>query len=292
MDSFGLMYYNARWYDPYLGRFAQADSIIPEPGNPLAFDRYSYVLNNPVIFIDQSGYNPECGPDGIWCSDDFELAYSITFSEERYWTDQYKAYVRIAIKAVAIKLATTLVLKNPAMAFTLVYGTWKENFTFVMGDCPNCADNNDNKAGAYTHGPRLVEFYHGDPFYSAYGNRTPKIVTSMNVHTVVHELGHAFAGQFKSDSPIHPYIMVENAEFSDGVSFLTNLGYAESPDLVSAQGYWRANMSTASNETIANMFVGWTYGAWANDGKIYGPERSNYMTTNMVETWLPVLVVP
>ena len=29
--SFGLMYYNARWYDPSLGRFAQADSIVP-PG--------------------------------------------------------------------------------------------------------------------------------------------------------------------------------------------------------------------------------------------------------------------
>jgi RHS repeat-associated protein len=28
MDGFGLMYYNARWYDPALGRFAQADTIV------------------------------------------------------------------------------------------------------------------------------------------------------------------------------------------------------------------------------------------------------------------------
>jgi hypothetical protein len=28
MDGFGLMYYNARWYDPMLGRFAQADTIV------------------------------------------------------------------------------------------------------------------------------------------------------------------------------------------------------------------------------------------------------------------------
>jgi RHS repeat-associated protein len=27
--SFGLMFYNARWYDPALGRFAQADTIVP-----------------------------------------------------------------------------------------------------------------------------------------------------------------------------------------------------------------------------------------------------------------------
>jgi RHS repeat-associated protein len=28
--GFGLMFYNARWYDPALGRFAQPDTIIPE----------------------------------------------------------------------------------------------------------------------------------------------------------------------------------------------------------------------------------------------------------------------
>ena len=38
-EGFGLMYYNARWYDPYLNRFAQADSIIPGAGNPQAWDR-------------------------------------------------------------------------------------------------------------------------------------------------------------------------------------------------------------------------------------------------------------
>ena len=33
VNDFGLLYYNARWYDPYLNRFAQADSIIPGAGN-------------------------------------------------------------------------------------------------------------------------------------------------------------------------------------------------------------------------------------------------------------------
>jgi RHS repeat-associated protein len=52
----GLYFYNARWYDPEVGRFIQADSIIPEPGNPLAWDRYAYVNNNPVNSIDPSGH--------------------------------------------------------------------------------------------------------------------------------------------------------------------------------------------------------------------------------------------
>jgi RHS repeat-associated protein len=52
----GLYYYNARWYDPALGRFVQADTIVPEPGNVLAWDRYAYVYNNPIRYTDPSGH--------------------------------------------------------------------------------------------------------------------------------------------------------------------------------------------------------------------------------------------
>ena len=33
-----LYFYNARWYDPALGRFVQPDTVVPEPSNPRAFD--------------------------------------------------------------------------------------------------------------------------------------------------------------------------------------------------------------------------------------------------------------
>ncbi|MCI0554071.1 MAG: hypothetical protein L0287_24240, partial [Anaerolineae bacterium] len=52
VNDFGLQFFVARWYDPVLGRFAQADTLIPDPGNSLAWDRYAYSLNNPVNFID------------------------------------------------------------------------------------------------------------------------------------------------------------------------------------------------------------------------------------------------
>jgi RHS repeat-associated protein len=52
----GLYFYNARWFDPALGRFAQADTVIPDPGNPLAWDRYAYVYNNPQKYTDPSSH--------------------------------------------------------------------------------------------------------------------------------------------------------------------------------------------------------------------------------------------
>jgi hypothetical protein len=48
------MFYNARWYDPALGRFAQADSIVP--GGVQGLDRYAYVNNDPVRYTDPSGH--------------------------------------------------------------------------------------------------------------------------------------------------------------------------------------------------------------------------------------------
>jgi len=62
----GLYWYNSRWFDPLIGRFMQADSIVPEPGNPQALNRYSYVRNNPLRFVDPSGF-AECSPGDQQC---------------------------------------------------------------------------------------------------------------------------------------------------------------------------------------------------------------------------------
>jgi RHS repeat-associated protein len=60
-SKIALYDYHARFYDPYVGRFIQADTIVPSPGNPQHFNRYSYVLNNPLAFTDPGGHR-ECGP--------------------------------------------------------------------------------------------------------------------------------------------------------------------------------------------------------------------------------------
>ncbi|MDD2237963.1 MAG: hypothetical protein PHG65_12225 [Kiritimatiellae bacterium] len=52
----GLYYYNARYYDPDIGRFIQPDTIIPNPTDSQAYNRYSYCLNNPVMMKDPSGH--------------------------------------------------------------------------------------------------------------------------------------------------------------------------------------------------------------------------------------------
>ncbi|MDX9993406.1 MAG: RHS repeat-associated core domain-containing protein [Anaerolineales bacterium] len=62
-EGFGLMFYNARWYDPYITQFSQPDTIIPNPGNSLDWNRYSYARYNPLKYTDPSGHNV-CDEDG------------------------------------------------------------------------------------------------------------------------------------------------------------------------------------------------------------------------------------
>jgi RHS repeat-associated protein len=55
-QSLGIYFYNSRFYDPQVGRFAQADTVIPNPGDPASFDRYAYVRNNPLRYTDPTGH--------------------------------------------------------------------------------------------------------------------------------------------------------------------------------------------------------------------------------------------
>lgn len=57
------MDYKARFYSPMLGKFIQPDTIIPDQSNPQSWNRYSYVINQPVNLNDPTGH--------MFASDDY-----------------------------------------------------------------------------------------------------------------------------------------------------------------------------------------------------------------------------
>lgn len=54
LDRFGLVHMGARLYDPYTGRFLQAD-VYTEPEATQGLNRYSFVVNNPLTHTDPTG---------------------------------------------------------------------------------------------------------------------------------------------------------------------------------------------------------------------------------------------
>lgn len=67
LQGINLVHMNGRMYDPKLKRFLAPDNYIQDVSNTQNFNRYSYVLNNPLSYVDPSGetYNP---PGAIDCS--------------------------------------------------------------------------------------------------------------------------------------------------------------------------------------------------------------------------------
>jgi RHS repeat-associated protein len=56
LDEVGLVHMNGRVYDPSIGRFVSPDPTIPHPANPQSYNRFAYVMNNPLSLTDPTGY--------------------------------------------------------------------------------------------------------------------------------------------------------------------------------------------------------------------------------------------
>lgn len=57
MAGFGLINMNGRLYDPYLQRFLSPDNVVQSPLNAQSYNRYTYCMNNPLMYTDPSGYS-------------------------------------------------------------------------------------------------------------------------------------------------------------------------------------------------------------------------------------------
>ncbi|WP_378127228.1 RHS repeat-associated core domain-containing protein [Cohnella boryungensis] len=52
----GLYYLRARYYDPYIGRFISEDTYEGRINDPLSLNRYTYAHNDPIMYVDPTGY--------------------------------------------------------------------------------------------------------------------------------------------------------------------------------------------------------------------------------------------
>ncbi|MBU3026762.1 RHS repeat-associated core domain-containing protein [Zobellia galactanivorans] len=60
-----LIHMNGRLYDPALHRFLIPDNFVQDPYSTLSYNRYSYVWNNPLMYVDPSGEAAEWIVTGI-----------------------------------------------------------------------------------------------------------------------------------------------------------------------------------------------------------------------------------
>jgi RHS repeat-associated protein len=103
LDGSGLMYYNARYFDPDLGQFISPDPLVPDPTNLFDYNRYMYVRGNPMRYTDPTGHcatlddgSPDLEKDkGCW---DAASEWLATFGMRGYKneSDWYKYFASSA----------------------------------------------------------------------------------------------------------------------------------------------------------------------------------------------------
>jgi RHS repeat-associated protein len=91
LDQFGLINMNGRLYDPVLRRMLSPDNYVQEPDNTQSFNRYSYVVNNPLRSTDPSGHT--------W------------LSKFKNWVSEQSSVLRSTV------FLPTMMTLNPALAF-------------------------------------------------------------------------------------------------------------------------------------------------------------------------------
>lgn len=245
-SGFGLMDYNARYYDPSIMQFQQPDTLVPDPYNPLDWNRYSYARYNPIKYTDPTGHGTVCYEDG-YCGDapiyskehlDYlRRLYGIVFmgswdSGDDSNKDQWS--VVFGVQAMAEGLSGRSG-GNAASTFRQVYGIANgQKFNFEWG-CSECI------GFAITMGPRHIKF--GGMYTNPLSNVT----------LVVHELFHAF----------------ENAMLPDGADF-KEARNALPDNIVNGDGLmpptdrrWQHRIDgDGRGEIFADMGVGWIFDAW------------------------------
>ena len=122
----GLIYYNARYYVPTIGKFTSPDPLNPDPLNPQQFNRYTYTLNNPLKFTDSSGHcltdtngNPDNSDIACWeYLWELENTWGIDIQGEEFWDYLYLTSLQYIFEQFSEFVGSqdkwTLILKTSA----------------------------------------------------------------------------------------------------------------------------------------------------------------------------------
>ena len=103
---FNLYNMNGRMYDPLVGRFISPDPYVQMPGQTQSMNRYTYCMNNPLLYVDYNGYT--------W------------FSKAKKWVSKNsKQIITIAATIVVVAVVTVVtagVGTGPIVAAAIVGG--------------------------------------------------------------------------------------------------------------------------------------------------------------------------
>jgi len=273
-SDFGLHFYNARWYDPSLGRFAQADTFIP--GGVQGLDRYAYVNNSPINYTDPSGHTIPCEQGDVCGNGSSEDGTPLNLVIFEDYTGSWSSFseTKDAIEKEALQLGTKLASTlnriqrtlekmgelnghphhyTPEEAFLLVF-SGPVTFT-LMVDAEDYAAEANYQGGINVYLPNWITDH-------------SKIV----IHELFHRLENILGIK---DLPLP--VELRRNQFDYGT-------YPAYNGFNGGQWDWQFTLdyqTQIDSETLADMGLGWATNKWGAGN--LGTQRKNYMESLMTD---------
>ena len=238
--DFGLLFYNARFYDPSLSRFISADTIVP-PGVQ-GLDRYAYTFNNPLRYTDPTGHDP------WWCEGDDLCMFNWMEDHTSQGGDGYFAEYEITVDPKMNK-------EERRTIFGAAYATGKK--------ITETRNQGESASEAFKEIFEPITFTKSDVDYEGCVFQTQNAIScsnftnydfQSNVNNVVHELAHVF-NQLNGGSP---------NDF--GLKYVLRRDWILRPDTGGIK--WQQHPPSpgdpdhSGGEMLGDMFVAWVFDAW------------------------------
>ncbi len=207
-DSTGLLYYNARYYDPSLGQFLSPDTLVPDAGLVLDYNRYMYVRGNPLKYTDPTGHYTE---DQI--KDYLRNTYGDSW--QQYWqawqADPQWMYYLFAAQdeyVLSTAFAGNAVFKQNGSTFTLAGGKLHEyqgqGVTQLFDNQLNPVD--DFYLGAYREGGTYSQMQPWDSYFQPvfnYGSGSPQLSYWREI-----TVGHSVERKWSADGSVPAIVTI------------------------------------------------------------------------------------
>ena len=240
------------------------NTIIPGAGNPMAWDRYAYTLNNPVKYTDPRGHMVAC-EYGDKCNRDSAPMLFKLVNDGQVFSDEEANAINKMVWNVARAEARTIAQINlffkrsGESELIIPYLSPEEIFLMIHNGPIVFTRSSENRIGyvGQTFTSNQITFY------NLIGTTCNCLIPNYMVDhskVIIHEIFHA--------------IDYSDHNWGEGVPGALLIRTDDS--FFGKMNYWQFGGDDSGHEIFADMGVGWVYNKWGNN-----ISKANWMNSNI-----------